>query len=283
MGGRSMRSHPDRQLVRLLPAVAVTGLLCLAAAAPARKYAIAPAPSALAVTVCDEFASAVNGDSSVAIPNASGLEQVLPAGISVAACSLGIIVKNYGNTARISFRDWDPTTLAPDPDAIVHRTFFVDGSNLWWTGGRVPRFPIVPPIVSASVPGVAEPPKPQLAIQVIGNTWSADTTMLRGYFTPDGPAELPAATRLNPDGTREPLPGPHPVLAHAVCDGGADVAALRVVQAVSRADVKPFPSPQEFAQRFRVPQQVELRWIELAMAGFTFGGTYDNPGIVQFP
>jgi hypothetical protein len=74
------------------------------------------------------------------------------------------------------------------------------------------------------------------------------------------------------------------VLAHAVCSGGDDLASLRVVQAVSRTDVKPFPSPREFAQRFRVPQQVEVRWIELAMAGFiSFGGTYNDPGVQQRP
>jgi len=74
--------------------------------------------------------------------------------------------------------------------------------------------------------------------------------------------------KLNADSTREPLPGPHPVLAHTVCAGDSDLAALRVVQSVSRADVKPFPAPKEFLQRFRVPQQTELRWIQLVLAEF---------------
>jgi hypothetical protein len=92
------------------------------------------------------------------------------------------------------------------------------------------------------------------------------TPAARADFTQAGPAELPAAVQIQPGGSRAPLPGAHPVLAHAVCSGGDDLASLRIVQAVSRTDVKPFPPPKEFAQKFRVPQRVELRWIELALA-----------------
>jgi hypothetical protein len=135
-------------------------------------------------------------------------------------------------------------------------------------------------VVLSSVPDVGEPPKPQVAMELV-EEWSGGA---RAYFTPEGPVELPVAARVNADGSREPLPGPHPVLAHAVCAGNSDLATLRIVQAVSRTDVKPFPSPREFAQRFRVPQQVELRWVELAMAGFiSFGGTYNDPGVRQSP
>jgi hypothetical protein len=89
---------------------------------------------------------------------------------------------------------------------------------------------------------------------------------LRGYFNPDGPPELPVADQFAHDGTRSPLPGPHPVLAQAVCTGDADLAKLRLAQCVMRTDVKPFPAPREFAQQFRVPQQTQLRWVELAVA-----------------
>jgi hypothetical protein len=73
------------------------------------------------------------------------------------------------------------------------------------------------------------------------------------------------------------------VLEHFVCDGDTALAALRVVQSVSRTDVTPFPSPREFAQRFRVPEQVQLHWVELGLVGITFGGTYNDPNARQFP
>jgi len=266
---------------RLIPALLVSALLCLAAAAPQQQVA-GPAPPPPLQPPCDGFASAVAGDSVFGISNA-GVEQALPAGMSVAACSLGVHM-SINTFGKLELRDWDPNTLAPDPGAIALRRAFFDGSNLWYLGGWMPRATFVPPVVISSVPGVAEPPKPSVAMQFTGSGWSPDPTAIKAMFTPEGPAELPAAVKLNSDGSREALPGPHPVLAHAVCAGDTDLATLRIVQAVSRTDVKPFPMPREFAQRFRVPQQVELRWIELGMAGFTsFGGTYDDPGVSELP
>ena len=272
-----------RFLSRAIPSVLVVALLALAAAAPGEPDPVGPAPPPKLQPPCDEFASAVTGDSTFAILNNIALEQALPAGMSVAACSLRVHL-SYDGFGRLELRDWDPTTLAPDPDAIALRRAFFDGSNLWFRSGWTPMTTFVPPVVTSSVPGVAEPPKPSVAMQFLGTSWSPDPNKVTAYFTPEGPAELPAAAKIDADGSREPLPGPHPVLAHAVCAGDSDLATLRVVQAVSRTDIKPFPSPREFAQEFRVPQQVELRWIELAMAGFiSFGGTYDDPGVREFP
>src|SRR5262245_1100966 len=193
-----------------------------------------------------------------------GFEQALPAGMSVASCSLRTSVGSAWSGANMELRDWDPTELAPDPDAIALRRFFFDPSRIIWAHGTVPPATFVPPVVVASVSGVAEPPKPQVAMQLRGG--GAPTQPFTVFFNPEGPAELPVAIKLNADGTREVLPGPPPVLAHAVCAGDTDLVALRVVQSVSRTDVKPFPAPKEFLQRFRVPQEVELRWIELALA-----------------
>jgi hypothetical protein len=47
-----------------------------------------------------------------------------------------------------------------------------------------------------------------------------------------------------------------------------------------RTDVKPFPNPHEFAQRFRVPQQTQLRWVELAVAEAFV--PYFDPGPSRF-
>ena len=270
-----------RFVLRAIPGLLVIALLALAAAVPGHDVA-GPAPPPQLQPPCSDFASAVSGDSTIAIPAGTGIEQALPAGMSVAACSLRAIAR-INTFVRLTLRDWDPTTLAPDPNAIALRRAFFDGSSLIWsTGGKLPRVTFVPPVVLTSVPDVAEPPKPQVAMQLVADYSYGQNAL--GYFTPEGPAGLPAAVKVNADGSREPLPGPHPVLAHAVCAGDSDLGTLRIVQAVSRTDVKPFPSPREFAQRFRVPQQVELRWIELAMAGFiSFGGTYNDPGVRQSP
>jgi hypothetical protein len=82
-----MRRTSARDLSRLLPAIAVTALLCLAAAAPSRQAGPAPPPQLQ--PRCDEFASAVAGDSTLEIPTGTGIEQALPAMMSVAhaACA----------------------------------------------------------------------------------------------------------------------------------------------------------------------------------------------------
>lgn len=251
-----------RSLSKLFPAIAVSVLLCLAAAAPSRQAG--PAPPTQLQKPCDDFASAVAGDSTASLTGPGGFEQALPAGMSVAACSLRTSVRSPWSGANMELREWDPTTLAPDPDAIALRRFFFDPSRIIWNGNKLPRATFVPPVVVGSVSGVAEPPKPHVAMQLrgAGSTFQPFTV----FFNPDGPAELPAAVRLGAGDSRGVLPGPHPVLAHAVCAGDTDLAALRVVQGVSRTDVKPFPAPKEFLQRFRVPQEVELRWIELGLA-----------------
>ena len=247
-----------RVLSRAIPSLLVVALLALAAAAPTPQLT-GPAPPPQ-LQPCAEFSSGVNGDSTVAILK---LEQALPAGMSVAACSLHVAM-NLSSFLTVEMRDWDPTTLAPDPNAIALRRSFVNGSNLVWTGMKIPRFSFVPPIVNTSVPGVAEPPKPQVAISLLGSAWG--NSLPASYFVPDGPTAYPVAVRVNADGSREPLAGPHPVLSNWLCTGDSDLASLRVVQSVTRTDVKPFPPPKEFLQKFRVPQRAELRWIELGLA-----------------
>jgi hypothetical protein len=269
-----------RNLSRLFPAIAVVALLCVGAGEP--DPLPGPAPPPQRQPPCTDFASAVTGDSTIAFPHGAGVEQALPAGMSVASCSLRVAT-GFNAFPVVVLRDWDPTTLAPDPNTIALRRIFFDPSSILRARFILPPATIVPPVVTGSVPDLAEPPTPQAAMQLINGIgfWQDS---LRVYFTPDGPPELPAAVMLNVDGSRVPLPGPHPVLAHAVCAGDSDLGTLRIAQNVTRTDVKPFPSPREFAQRFRVPQRVELRWIELAMAGILFsGGTYNDPAVRQAP
>src|SRR5262245_52008074 len=132
---------------RWIPAVAVTLLLCIAAAAPT-PHGAAPPPQLQ--PTCDEFASAVSGDSSLVLPGGNELEQALPSGMSVAACSLRAIVR-ISVLGRIELREWDATTLAPDPQAIALRRTFFNGSNLLQVNGNLPSFSFVPPVVTSSL------------------------------------------------------------------------------------------------------------------------------------
>ena len=250
---------------RAIPSLLVIALLALAAAAPGHDAA-GPAPPPQLQPPCEDFAIAVPGDSSIEFSGLAGVEQPLPAGLSVAACSLRATGNSYYGYARITLRAWDPTTLAPDPSTVALRTMFFDASRLAWAGGQVPRALFVPPLVTGNEPGVAEPLASRAVMQLSPDIPWPGASPLRGYFNPDGPAGLPAAQQFAHDGTRSPLPGDHPVLAQAVCAGDTDLVKLRVAQCVMRTDVKPFPAPREFAQRFRVPQQTALRWVELAVA-----------------
>ena len=249
-----------RFVSRAIPSLLVVALLALAAATPTPQVT-GPAPPPQLQPPCTEFASAVSGDSTVQIGGPTGIEQAFPSGMSVAACSLRTAAGYYVG-GSVELREWDPTTLAPDPNAVALRRQFFFVSGMLWAGG--PKTSFVPPVVTSSVPDVAEPPRPQTAIQ-LANVFSYSVPFL-AYFTPEGPPELPAAVLVHADGSREPLRGPHPVLAHALCTGDSDLASLRIVQSVARTDVKPFPPPKEFLQKFRVPQRAELRWIELALA-----------------
>jgi len=260
--------------IRCLPAVIVLVLLSLAATGPPR--AVGPAPPPQLQPHCDDFASAVTGDSTVAVPTGTGIEQALPAGMSVAACSLRTKAP-YLSAPVIVVRNWDPTTLAPDPDAIALRRVFFDPSTVLFTNNMVPRATFVPPVLTRSVPDVAEPPGPQVVMQLLHAVDFGFLQAFVSFFTPDGSADLPAARRFDDQGNRDTLTGPHPVLAHAVCAGDTDLAALRIAQCVTRTDVKPFPAPKEFLQKFRVPQQVELRWVELAL-GEVFVPYFEQAG-----
>jgi hypothetical protein len=146
-----MMDMHTRTLSRAIPGVLVIALLALAAAAPVRN-ALGPAPPSLLQLPCSNFASAVAGDSVWVIPSGGGIEQPLPAGMSLASCSLSVHAAiRYNSPGNFKVREWDPTTLAPDPNAIALRRTFFDGSNLGWFGGKVFGFQLVPPIVTRSM------------------------------------------------------------------------------------------------------------------------------------
>src|SRR5262249_23599329 len=127
-----------------------------------------------------------------------------------------------------------------------------------------------PPVVTRSVSGVAEPPSPRTAIAITAATLFY-AGQLRGYFTPDGDAALPEAHAFTIDRWKVALPGPHPLLAHAVCAGATCLDALRVAQCVKRVDVSFDYGKWELLQRFRVPEEVTLGWVEVVLSQYYFG------------
>lgn len=247
--------------LRALPVLATIELLTLAAIAP-RPAAVGVAPPPQAYPPCDAFAYSGGGGSVLALVPDAGVAQPLPAGISVLACSLRVVSSQNYAAAIVLLRQWDPTTLAPDPHTVALRTQWLDPTAFYYSGGTTRRVQFVPPVVTRSVAGVADPPRLTTAFEIISRFYSPS---LDAWFNPDGDPRMPAAGELHTDGTRVPLAGAHPVIAHAVCTGNDDLEQLRVAQSVMRADTLPRIWADGYAQRFRVPQPVELRWVELAM------------------
>ena len=241
-------------LVRTVSALPVLALLALAAAAPPPMMPAPPPP-----LVCELPLVEGAGDGSVDFQSSLGLIQPLPPAFAAAACSLGIQGLEWTN-GHVDIVQWDPLTLAPDPTTIALRTILFSPSSMqYYTINRVPRVDLVPPLVTRSVEGVAEPPRQTTAVAAIS------FSTMRGYFDPSSPTILPGARVGSPSGGSVALPGSHPVVMHSFCPGDADLQTLRIAQSVMRTDVKLSASPAELLQRFRVPEPVELRWIELAI------------------
>jgi hypothetical protein len=248
---------------RLIPALAVTALLCLAAAAPGPPQPM-PAPPPIAAP-CTDFSHTGDGDSTVVFMNGDGILQPLPAGVTAVGCSLSVNGDYYA-FAVTSVHEWDPTSLAPDPQTVALRTETITPSAFTSVNGfAVPWLSFVPPVITRSLQGVAEPPRSTVAVQVLSATLYDFATHIV-HYAPEGSPEMPPASMVAAGGTHGSLVGSHPVVAHALCGGDEDVQSLRIVQSVRRTDVALTDRPDEIVQSFRVPERVDLRWIELAIA-----------------
>ena len=249
-----------RWLHRAWPALATLTLLVLSAAAPS-PVRTGPAPPSQAAGVCDPFSQTGGGASTYGFNVGSGVRQPLPENMAVAACSLRAQGTGwtYGNVRMV---EWDPLTRAPDPSSVALRTASCDPSAMnYYTSNTLPRLTFVPPIITQSLAGVADPPRTQVAFEATEapNTFHYPFV---GWYEPDGDPAMPAATLFGGVGT---LAGPHPVAAHAICDGGGTLTDLRVIQSVRRTDSIAPLGMDEYLQRFRVPEEVEVRWVELAV------------------
>jgi len=255
-----------RSLSKFFPAIAVTALLAIAAAAPQSPQMPAPPPSA---APCTDYSLTGTGDSVFTFSDGDGVAQPLPAGFTVVGCSLSVHA-NYYTTATTSAREWDATTLAPDPATVALRTETIEPSAMSYVNHfGVPWLPFVPPIITRSLLGVAEPPRTTVAVQVtiptphyIAQPWAR--------YDPEGSADMPAAAVVSVGGLHGALLGSHPVVVNALCTGDDDLHSLRVAQSVRTTDIALAAQPDQIVQAFRVPAAVDLRWIELAIG---------NPGI----
>jgi hypothetical protein len=259
---------PSRSVLRLLPSVAVLGLLALAAAAPRQAALRAAPPAFLQPGVCSEYVESAPGDSGFAFGTGSGVSQPLLPNIAVAACSVSVQASGW-TWLRLDMVEWDPLSLAPEANTVALRSQLLDPSDLqYYTLNRTPRVNFVPPIVSQSVAGVADPPSVTVSadMKAVNSVFPATFT---GHYDPAGAATLPSAYIYQASGPRTALPGGHPVLAHAVCDNGGELPELRVAQAVTRTDLVLEPRPKELLQRFRVPGRCELRWVEFPVVPAT--------------
>jgi hypothetical protein len=239
----------------------VAALLCVAAAAPQAPQMPAPPPSA---APCTDYSLTGNGDTLFTFSDGDGVAQPLPSGFTVVGCSLSVHA-NYYTTAITSAREWDATTLAPDPATVALRTETIEPSAMSYVNNfGVPWLPFVPPIITRSLLGVAEPPRTTVAVQVtiptshiIAESWAR--------YDPEGNADMPAAAVVSAGGLHGALSGSHPVVANALCTGDVDLQSLRVAQSVRTTDIALAAQTDQIVQTFRVPGAVDVRWIELAI------------------
>jgi len=250
-----------RTLHRAWPALATLALFALSAAAPPTNRT-GPAPPSQAAAACDPFSQSGGGDAIYAFNVESGVRQPLPEAMPIAACSLRATATGWPSFASLRVVEWDPLTLAPDPQSVALRTAFCDPSDLqYYYNNSLPKLTFVPPIITASLPDVADPPSRQVAFEAT-QAPSIPNYVFVGYFAPDGDPAMPAASTY---GKAASLSGAHPVTAYALCDGGGTLAGLRVLQCVRRTDSTAPLGEDQYLQRFRVPEAVEVRWVELAV------------------
>jgi hypothetical protein len=247
-------------LERAWPALGTVALLALAAAGPTPRTG--PAPPSRAAAACDPFSQSGGGATTFTFDIHSGIRQPFPDDISIASCSLRAAANGMA-TVNMRMVEWDPLTLAPDPQTIALRSAFCDPTDMnFFAVNAMPKFRFVPPIVVRSLTGVADPPRTQVAIEAQQAPYTGGGLNLVGSYEPEGDTGMPAASTYGPIPA---LSGSHPVMAYALCDGGGTLDELRIVQGVNRTDSEAPLGHAELLQRFRVPEAVELDWIELAM------------------
>jgi hypothetical protein len=247
---------PNRSWIGVVSTLSIASLLVVAAVAP-RAIGRAPAlPGVLAHPSCDLILQQSDGNQPLPLNYREGVVQPIAPPANVAACSLTVDpTYNYG-FARLNLVQWDPVSLMPDPATVALRTVSFSASPMPWNPSRAEFYP---PVVTKSLPNVAERPGP------VAIDWRSEGGYVTMRFNNNGPAEAPTALRYpSGGGASTPLSGEHPVLSHAVCGGDRALQDLQVVQSVMTTTVLSDTDCFELIQRFRVPVLTRLRWIEVA-------------------
>lgn len=267
-----------RLAVRSIPALAAALLLGIAATRPQPMSRLLPPPGG---PCGPDYVSTGPGTSTILYSGGDGIVQPLPDGLHMSACSLHVEGTGWSYSRMVAV-EWDPLALAPDPTTVALRSQWDNPSTMsYYTSNAVPWFSFTAPIVTRSVDGVADPPRTTVAIQnTSGSSYIGYT--LETHYEPSGSQALGAASVVSGGGTHGTLEGDHPVIGHAICSS-ADLQSLRVAQSMRRTDVPLVTEPDELLQRFRVPERVELRWIELAVAAGDTSGQFPYPpaGVIQ--
>jgi len=267
-----------RLLLRSLPALFVTLLLAAALLAPGRGVRAersAPVPDALYYPVCSplQLASSQGSPWSVLLETGGGIVQPFGPVANFASCSLTVQPSNYVNK-RVDVVFWDPQAMAVDPATVALRT-----QTYWatYTTYNASRFDLSPPVVTRTLPGLAEPPPAETAMQY--NVLAYSNNGENALFEADGPVDLPAGMWIRGGANLQPLGGSHPVFLHSVCGGDGVLQSHVVAQSVMTTSADANAARVQFAQKFRVPARVSLRWVEFVLKPSPATGTLD-PGIV---
>jgi len=252
-----------RSLFRTLPALVVLAMLTLALFAPARvvragKSEPAEVDYLYYPTCTNVYLGGAGTGASYDIVGGEGITQPLVSSINIAST---IIPQAPSGWTDFQYRVvyWDPANLAPSSGEIQLRSLDYGGTTYPFTYDRVDLFP---PVITQALASVAEPPPAQVAIEQhmrAGDTGTRSLTLVANDATTS-----PAALHILSDGTRTALPGSHPVFQYQLCEGDQALQNLRVVQAVMKSDSLLDPSTTEYVQKFRVPADATVRWIELA-------------------
>ncbi|MEO5618226.1 MAG: FlgD immunoglobulin-like domain containing protein [Candidatus Eisenbacteria bacterium] len=259
---------------RWLPACAVTLLLAAALIAPSpgvRAERSAPDLDALYYPICTPIqqTSSAGVPWVVSIEPVNGIAQPLGPVENFATCSLTVQPSTYVHK-RLDVVYWDPVAMAPDPTTVALRT-----RTYWPTGlaTNASRFDLLPPVITRTLPGLAEPPPAETAVEyrVLSNS-NAETAS----FDADGPESIPEAMWIRAGSLYQPMGGEHPVFLHSVCGGDGVLQSHYVAQSVMTTNAEANPVNVQFIQKFRVPAVTSLRWVELVFKPHSAVGYLDR-------
>ncbi len=252
-----------RPLARILPALAVLALLALALLGPARNVRAGRNDPAeveyLYYPQCTNvFQGGVGDGTPYDILGGEGITQPLGSPQNFAST---IVPQTTGGYADLRYRlvYWDPVNLVPSAGQLQLRSRSYTATYYAIDYSRQDLFP---PVITRALTSVAEPPPAQVALE---ETMSIGITGVRTLtLVADDPGTAPPALRIHPDGSRTVLPGAHPAFSYQLCGGDALLQSLRVVQSVMKPDQMLDPDVSEYIQKFNIPVDATVRWIELA-------------------